>query len=278
MGRLKPEELEYVRELGHGSFGTVQVMKSTVTNRNYAVKIEPCNTRAPQLQYESRVYMELKGVEHVVKAYLFWRENGRNYLALELLGPSLEAARAELSVTDIITWVAPQAIAALRNIHNKDYLHRDIKPDNFLLGTGGVASRQIYLIDFGLSKKYRLKGEHISYKNKKHLTGTARYASIHTHLGSEQGRRDDMESLGYMLVYLMRGSLPWQQGRSRTSQKHRTKAEQYQAISECKLTTTIDSLCDGLPVAMTYYFKSIKSLQFEDAPDYDTLINFFRSP
>lgn len=282
MGRLVPEDFKYVKDLGQGSFGKVQHMINDKTSCGYAVKVEPSDAKAPQLFYESRVYMELKNVEHIVKAYLFWRKKGFNYLALELLGPSLEAARKDLSVKDLIEWVAPQAVASLRNLHECNYLHRDIKPDNFLIGCDGIAGRHLFLIDFGLSKKYRVKGTHIPYRRDKHLTGTARYASIYTHLGSEQGRRDDLESLGYTLVYLMKGHLPWQtafRNTAHNSQKMRSKSksEQYRAIGDLKLSTPIEVLCEGLPVAMMYYFRYVKQLQFEDAPDYNLLIHYFTS-
>lgn len=272
---LDPAQLIDVGPLGQGSFGTVRVMEHKGTGRRYAVKIESVDSRAPQLQYEGRVYTELKHTKRIVKAYAIWIERGAWRLAMELLGPSLEAVRTSLTINDIITWVAVQAIEALRNVHDRDYVHRDVKPDNFLVGPSGIGSRELYLIDFGLAKKYRVKGQHIVYRDKKHLTGTARYASIHTHLGREQSRRDDMESLGYTLVYLMKGSLPWQQSRNRQSNKDRTKDEQYKLISECKQATSIEALCENLPIAMTYYFHAISTLEFDSAPDYEALINFF---
>jgi serine/threonine protein kinase len=121
-------------------------------------------------------------------------------------------------------------------------LHRDIKPDNFLIGIG-KRQHYVYIIDFGLAKRYRdpKTGEHIPYKDGKNLTGTARYASIFTHIGQEQSRRDDLECLGYVLIYFLRGSLPWQ------GLKAKTKKEKYEQIKDKKLNTSLEELCVGFP-------------------------------
>jgi serine/threonine protein kinase len=120
-------------------------------------------------------------------------------------------------------------------VHSRSFIHRDIKPDNFLMGLGKKAN-QVHIIDFGLAKKYRDPKTHIHipYRENKNLTGTARYASINTHLGIEQSRRDDMESLGYVMMYFLRGSLPWQ------GLKATTKRQKYEKISEKKMSTPIE--------------------------------------
>jgi serine/threonine protein kinase len=110
-----------------------------------------------------------------------------------------------------VLMIADQLIQRIEYMHSKSYIHRDIKPENFLLGLG-KKSNIIYIIDFGLSKKYRDTKtlQHIPYRENKNLTGTARYASINAHLGIEQSRRDDLEAVGYVLIYLAKGFLPWQ--------------------------------------------------------------------
>jgi serine/threonine protein kinase len=150
-------------------------------------------------------------------------------------------------------------------------LSRDIKPDNFLIGSN-KKSNIIYLIDFGLAKKYRdaRSHQHIPYRENKNLTGTARYASINAHLGLEQSRRDDMEAIGYCLMYFLRGSLPWQ------GLKAQTKHEKYHKIMETKMSTPVESLCKGYPVEFMTYMNYCRALRFEDKPDYNYLRRLFK--
>jgi casein kinase 1 epsilon len=156
-------------------------------------------------------------------------------------------------------------------MHTRGFLHRDIKPDNFLMGLGRKAS-QVYVIDYGLAKKYRdlQTHKHIPYRENKNLTGTARYASVNTHLGVEQSRRDDLESLGYVLMYFLRGSLPWQ------GLKAGTKKQKYDKISEKKMLTPVEVLCKSYPTEFISYFHYCRSLRFEDKPDYSYLKRLFR--
>jgi serine/threonine protein kinase len=134
---------------------------------------------------------------------------------------------------------------------------------------GGAA--MLYLIDFGLAKKYRdSKGRHIAYRENKSLTGTARYASIYTHLGIEQGRRDDLESLGYCLIYFALGALPW------IGLDGKDKEQKYERISQTKLTTSVETLCKGLPTEFSTYVNYTKAMRFGDRPDYSYLRKMFR--
>jgi serine/threonine protein kinase len=157
-------------------------------------------------------------------------------------------------------------ITRLQYIHNKHILHRDIKPDNFIMGIDNNKDI-VYLIDFGLSKKYRSSRtlQHIKYSENKKLIGTARYASIHALAGCEQGRRDDMEALSYVLLYFLRGYLPWQ------GLKVNKKEDRYKKILEKKKIVSSKELCNGFPYEFYEFVHYCKSLKFEEEPNYDYL-------
>ena len=167
--------------------------------------------------------------------------------------------------------LADQMLARLEFIHSKNFIHRDMKPDNFLIGLS-KKSNIVHIIDFGLAKKFNdpKTNAHIPYKDGKSLTGTARYASINTHLGIEQSRRDDLEGLGYVLLYLLKGSLPWQ------GLPARSKKEKYTKILQVKTDTSVDVLCRGHPNEFMIYLNYCRNLGFEDKPDYSYLRRMFK--
>ena len=201
-------------------------------------------------------------------------EGDYNVMVLDLLGPSLEdlfnycGRRFQLKT---VLMLADQLLGRLEYVHTKSFIHRDVKPDNFLIGLGKRQS-VIHIIDFGLAKKYRdpRSHQHIPYRENKNLTGTARYASINTHIGIEQSRRDDLESLGYVLMYFIRGSLPWQ------GLKANTKKQKYERIMDRKMSTSTEQLCKGYPTEFRSYFEYCRSLRFEDRPDYAYLKRLFK--
>jgi len=171
-----------------------------------------------------------------------------------------------------VCMAARQMISRVQTIHEKNLIYRDIKPDNFLIGRPGTkASNVIHVVDFGMAKQYRdpKTKQHIPYRERKSLSGTARYMSINTHLGREQSRRDDLEALGHVFMYFLRGSLPWQ------GLKAATNKQKYEKIGEKKQTTPIKELCDGYPEEFGIYLNYVRKLGFEETPDYDFLRDLF---
>ncbi|KDD77114.1 protein kinase, partial [Helicosporidium sp. ATCC 50920] len=279
------------RKIGSGSFGDIYIGTHLLTGEEVGIKLvrgwargkhregrgvsaESVKTRHPQLMYESRVYKMLQGGTGIPNIRWSGIEGEYTVMVIDLLGPSLEDlfnfCQRKFSLKTVLM-LADQMLTRIELLHSKSFIHRDIKPDNFLMGLGRRAN-QVYMIDFGLAKKYRDTKSHIHipYRENKNLTGTARYASINTHLGIEQSRRDDLESLGYVLLYFLRGCLPWQ------GLKAATKKQKYERISERKMATPTEILCKGFPTEFPVYFQYVRSLRFDDKPDYCYLRKLFR--
>jgi casein kinase 1 len=254
------------RKIGSGSFGDIYIGTNVQTQDEVAIKLESIKSKHPQLLYESKLYKILAGGVGVPNVHWYGVEGDYNVMVIDLLGPSLEDlfsfCNRKFSLKTVIM-LADQMINRVEYVHAKNFIHRDIKPDNFLIGLGKKAN-MVHIIDFGLAKKYRdpKTQQHIPYREGKNLTGTARYASVNTHLGIEQSRRDDLEAVGYVVMYFNRGSLPWQ-GLKATGKK-----EKYEKIMEKKMSTPVEVLCKHFPCEFVTYLNYCRSLRFEDRPDY----------
>eukprot|EP01062_Namystynia_karyoxenos_P007166 TRINITY_DN12513_c0_g2_i1.p1 TRINITY_DN12513_c0_g2~~TRINITY_DN12513_c0_g2_i1.p1 ORF type:complete len:362 (+),score=118.34 TRINITY_DN12513_c0_g2_i1:144-1229(+) len=290
-GRLGQRPFERVankftvgRKLGAGSFGEIFAGVDTYTGEQVAIKFEPSHARHPQLLYEAGQYRKINAQGTKLgfpRVHWYGQEGDYNVMVLDLLGPSLEEVfnfcgrRMGLKTVIIL---ADQILARIESLHKMGLLHRDIKPDNFLMGRGD-RGHVVFAIDLGLSKKYRQERapyKHIPFRDGKNLTGTARYTSVNTHKGQEQSRRDDLEAIGYVLLYFLRGGLPWQ------NLKGGTKKEKYDLISARKQTTSISTLCrdaDGnpLPEEFAKYLTYSRELEFEEEPDYAKLRGWLRA-
>lgn len=263
------------RKIGEGSFGVIFEGTNLLNSQTVAIKFEPRKAEAPQLRDECRSYRILSGCPGIPQIYHFGQEGLHNILVIDLLGPSLEDLFDMCSrkfTIKTVCMAARQMISRVQSIHEKNLIYRDIKPDNFLIGRPGTkGSNIIHMVDFGMAKQYRdpKTKQHIPYRERKSLSGTARYMSINTHLGREQSRRDDLESLGHVFMYFLRGSLPWQ------GLKAATNKQKYEKIGEKKQTTPIKELCEGLPEEFSIYLNYVRKLGFEETPDYDFLRELF---
>ena len=273
IGKILFHKYTIIKKLGEGSFGRIYSAKENATNNWYAIKLENKNRSQNLLESEAYIMSYLSSPRiPIVKSFGYTGDY--NVLIMELMGKSLEDLFESMPIKRMsvrcVCNLGYQMIEIIEFVHNKHIVHRDIKPDNFVMGKG-IKSKYLYLLDFGLAKKYRSSStlKHYALIKKKHLTGTARYASINALNGFTQSRRDDLEAIGYVLIYFLLGRLPWQ------GMLNKNKDERYKKIMEIKRDTEPKTLCKGLPSEFEKYVSYTRSLEYEQDPDYNMLKNLF---
>ena len=261
------------KQLGKGGFGQIFLGKHTKLNSYVAVKVEEQNSKS-HLPLEYSILKDIQGGDGIPKIYKLIETKKHNYLIMDYLGKSIDKlftnCNKKFSLKTVCE-IAYQMVQRIEYVHSKGYIHRDIKPGNFVFGRNENKAK-LYIIDFGLSKKYidSETGKHISYKEGKGLTGTARYVSLFTHYGIEQSRRDDIECIAYNLIYLIKGKLPWQ------GVKAVNKKDKYQKIMEQKQLYQPDLLCEGLSEEFPTLLKYARKLDFDEKPDYKNIKIMFK--
>lgn len=258
--------------LGKGSFGEVFAGTDLLTGTKVAIKLEPYERKKhSQLQFESKLYHELRHVSCVPRVHYFGRVGEYNALVMDQLGKSIDAFYTQHGnqlPEHVVCSIAVYAIKALKEIHEMGFVHRDLKPQNMCVGLG-VYQNKIFFIDFGLAKKYLdLQGKHIPYRTDKSLTGTPRFVSIGCHKGYEMSRRDDVEGLMYVLVWLAKSRLPWQ------GCKASSKRKKHKKIMMVKEKVSVPDLCKGLSPCFAKVLLHVKSLAFEERPAYESYIKW----
>ena len=256
------------QRLGGGSFGHVYKCLNIKTNKEYSIKVESNDITNPQLFHEYKILKLLEGNEGIPNTYLFKNIGGESILIIDLLGPNLEDilqdTKSKKFTLKTCLMTLKQLIERLKIIHKEGIIHRDLKPENLLVNKN-IRNSLIYLIDYGLSKKYKdAKNDmHIPFRNERPITGTIRYISINTHKGFEQSRRDDIESALYIIVYFLNGKLDWD------GIKCKTKDEKIKKIMEKKEEFKNNKEYKKLPQSFSQIFQYVYNINFEEKPNYE---------
>ena len=265
---------QVIKTIGKSAFSSVFLGKCLNEKKYVAIKIQSKNANISPLEKEAYYQFLLKGLG-IPKIITFGRSGRFNILVETLLGKTVKQLfklnkNPQKKMKDMCM-TAIQIIDRIEYIHSKNIVHQDIKPENFLVGNPDTTI--IYIIDFGLSKKYRSSrtGKHIAFSLNKRFNGSLNFSSVNSMRGAELSRRDDLESIGYMLIYLVNDGLPW------SSYEKGQISERFGKIFSLKANIKNEELCKGFPSEMCDYMNYVKSLKFEENPNYIYLRKLFIS-
>ena len=252
--------------IGRGRFGRVYKGINSDNGEFVAVKLEDRKNDSKLLEEAKTIKKIQKTCKGVPEIYKIGHSNKWNYMIMSYLGPNLEElfiyCKRQFSLKTSIL-LSLQTFNIIKGIHESGFIHRDIKPDNFVIGFGN-SHNNIFLIDFGLSVSFidRNTMQHNEYEHKHQFTGSFRYSSINNHKGIQQSRRDDLESISYMMVYFYKGKLPWQ------NIPAKDKREKLKKTYERKMETPLDELCKDCPKEFKQIVRYSRNLGYKEKPDY----------
>ncbi|CAD8132010.1 unnamed protein product [Paramecium pentaurelia] len=261
------------KRISAGSFGVVYQGFDLHSQDLVAIKVEKLEVdELLSLDREIQILRSVQGVPQVPKLKWAGKDQGNNVMVIQLLGRDLThymRQRKRLSLPCVLG-IADQLLTILENVHNKGVIHRDLKPENVLVGKDKEKD-QLYLVDFGIAKQFKDKDDkHIPFKDNKPFLGTSRYASIAAHKGYELSRKDDLESLGYMLIFLLKGSLPWQ------NVNHKNEEEKVKVVGLMKMRISSQELCQDLPIEFMRFIDLVKKMSYREKPGYKYFQQLFR--
>lgn len=275
-------EYKIIHPLAAGAFGAIYVGANTETGERVAVKVESRNAERPQLAFEYDRYKRMSVYEGfprlfyigVLKRYTNWHG-----IVMELLGESLIQLFAKLPENDrrfsepTVLQIAIQTVRRMESLHEANLIYRDVKPDNFVIGHAREGRcHDIYCLDMGLTKDLfdPVTKKHIRWEENGVAIGTMRYMSVNASLGNSQSRRDDLEAVGNMLLFFLKGRVPWM-GLGGTG----NEALQRIVVEKRKQAQYPAKLFHGLDPAFEAYYYAVRSLKFDEKPDYQKYVNFF---
>jgi len=248
---------ELLEKIGEGAFGKIYKGRNIRTDDIVAINVEPIENKTQLLKNETRIYQYLAGATGIPQVKWFGVDGENNYMVTTLLGDSLSVLKEKYGTFSlkVVMQIGCQMVERLQYIHKMGLLHRDIKPDNFLMGP----LNKLYIIDFGLCKKYLNDGKHIENKPLSKILGTATFVSANVHNLQTPSRRDDLESLVYILMYLYFSNLPWQE----CKYLNEMKEKKHKILDD-----------ENIPSAFKDILMYVRRLNFDEEPDYNKLTNF----
>jgi serine/threonine protein kinase len=250
-----------IEKLNEGSFGSIYKCKNVRTNEYGALKLENKNSKYKTLKNEAKIYQYLGKLDGFPSLRWYGTTEKYNYMIIDLLDSSLVniiQKYGKLCLKSVLL-IGLQMIIRIRDLHSKKLVHRDLKPENFMVGLDNQ-SNKIYLIDFSFSKTYMNNQKHIEEKIINKLIGTPNYVSLNVHNGVEPSRRDDIESIIYILYYCLYGYIPWNNCQIRDIYEKKKNLEDNYAVSAF------------IRVLLTY----VRSLKFKDVPDYTYICSILK--